>query len=287
MIEIPKIIHQIWLQGEENISNEIKIRIKKTQEINTNFKYLLWDEIKIIELVKKDEKLLKKYYSYIYLHQKVDFAKFVILKNYGGIYIDIDCEVIKNLNNIFIQCNKYDLIISKLNDKIDMLSSLFTCKKTSNCHNNGVIIGKPNTPILNYLLENFKVECSFYNNKVLCIQNTTGPPIFNEIIDNYIEKYDLDNNKILLLPYYYFEPCLAGDNCEITDDTIIIHKHELSWLNNGEKKIAKYLSQINLVYLLIILIVIVFTIYLSIKHNLFKNIYSNTRKYSSYFGKLL
>ena len=44
-----------------------------------------------------------------------------------------------------MQLHKYDLVISKISDKIDMISCLFTCHKTSNCYNNGIIIGKPNT----------------------------------------------------------------------------------------------------------------------------------------------
>jgi mannosyltransferase OCH1-like enzyme len=285
MNKIPKIIHQIWLQGEENVSPTVANNIKKIKEINNDFKYYLWDEIKILELVKKDDSLLKKYYGFIYLHQKVDFAKIVILKYYGGIYIDIDCDVVKNLNDIFIKYNKYDLIVSKLNDKIDLVSSLLTCHKKSNCYNNGVIIGKPNTPVLNYLIENFKSQCSFYENKLLCIQNTTGPPIFNTLIDKYIENYDLNKTKILILPFYYFEPCI-GENCEITDETLIIHKHELSWLSEDQKKLFKYLSQINLLQLVLLIISIV-GIYLFIKldSKFINNIYPNIRKYSNYFGK--
>lgn len=197
MNNIQKIIHQIWLQGKENISNEHKNKINKIKEINNDFNYMLWDEINILKLIKKDNYLINKYYSFIYLHQKVDFAKFVILNSYGGIYIDIDCDVVKNLNNIFNQVSKYDLIISKISDKIDMVSSLLSCRKISNGFNNGVIIGKPNTHILNFLIKNLKSECSFYENKLLCIQNTTGPPIFNKLIDDYIKKYG--SNKILIL----------------------------------------------------------------------------------------
>ena len=81
--------------------------------------------------------------------------------------------------------------------------------------------------------------------------------------NNYIENYGSD--KILLLPYYYFEPCI-GENCEITDDTIIIHKHELSWLNEDQKKIFNYLSKINLLYVIILIIVIILAICLIIKY---------------------
>jgi mannosyltransferase OCH1-like enzyme len=284
MNNIPKKIHQIWLQGEENLSDENKLKIKQIKEINDDFTYLLWDEIKILEMIKKDDKLLKKYYSFIYLHQKVDFAKIVILKNHGGIYIDIDCEVIKKINTIFEQYNKYDLIVSKLNDKIDLVTSILTCRKTSNCYNNGVIIGKPNAPVLTYLIESFKSECSFYENKLMCIQTTTGPPMFNTIIDKYVQENDTNKDKVLFLPFYYFEPCI-GDKCEIKDETIILHKHQLSWLSDREKKIFDCLSKMNLLYLLFLIILIIFIIYVLIHSNFIKNIYPNIRKYSNYFGK--
>ena len=38
---IPKIIHQIWLQGKENLSNEHKDKIKNTIEINNDFNYMI------------------------------------------------------------------------------------------------------------------------------------------------------------------------------------------------------------------------------------------------------
>ena len=44
---------------------------------------MFWDENKIMDLVSKDKKILNKYNLHIYLHQKVDFAKIVILKYYG------------------------------------------------------------------------------------------------------------------------------------------------------------------------------------------------------------
>lgn len=251
---IPKIIHQIWLQGAENLSEKNKEKIIKTKNMHPNWKYMLWDEVMIINLIKNDNKYLNKYYKFVYLHQKVDFAKFVILKNYGGIYIDIDCDVIKNLDSIFLQINNYDLIISGLSDELDTVTNLLTCHKTKNCFNNGIIVAKPNTRVVNFLIDGFKEECSFYENKLLCIQNTTGPPIFNKLIDFYLKNYY--SNDVLILPYQYFEPCI-NKKCNITKDTYIVHKHELSWLGNKEKKIFNVLSNVNLTYLIIIILMII------------------------------
>ena len=43
MSEIPKIIHQIWLQGERDIPDKYKPDIKKLVELNRDFSYYLWD----------------------------------------------------------------------------------------------------------------------------------------------------------------------------------------------------------------------------------------------------
>lgn len=257
---IPKIIHQIWLQGHEKLSEQNKQKITKTKNMHPNWEHILWDELMIINLLKYDKKYLYKYYKFVYLHQKVDFAKFIILKNFGGIYIDIDCDVVMNLDPIFQKINNYDLVVSRLSDELDTVTNLLTCHKTKNCLNNGVIVAKPNTRVLNFLIDGFKEECNFYENKLLCIQNTTGPPIFNKLIDFYLKNYNSDD--VLILPYQYFEPCI-NKKCNITNYTYIVHKHELSWLGNKEKKIFNVLSNINLTYLsIIILLVTIFIIVL-------------------------
>lgn len=252
--DIPKIIHQIWLQGEENILESNNNKINNIKKLHPDWKYILWDEPMIINLIKNNKEYLDKYYKFIYLHQKVDFSKFVILEKYGGIYIDIDCDVIKNLDNIFILIKDYDLIISELNNNLDTVSSLLTCHKTCNCYNNGIIIGKPQTRVLNFLINGFKYDCRFYENKILCIQNTTGPPIFNKLIEYY--KKNISNKDILVLPYDYFEPCI-NKKCNITNNTHIIHKHELSWLDTDQKKIFNTLTEINLTHLIFYLVIIV------------------------------
>lgn len=262
--KIPKIIHQIWIQGYDNISQENIKKIEKTKKIHPYWKYILWDENSIIKLLNEPEniKYKDKFYQFIYMHQKIDFAKIMILNKYGGIYIDMDCDVIKKLDSLFEENNNYDFIISKISNKIDGVSNYLTCHKFKECYNNGIIISKQNVEICEYLMDNFLSQCNYYENKLLCIQNTTGPPIFNKLIDKYISK-NTNRHKILILPYYYFEPCV-GSKCDINDNTHIVHKHELSWLSEWQKEIFEYITlNINLTYLIIILLIII--IFYSIK----------------------
>ena len=262
---IPKIIHQIWLQGENNLSDENKIKINQTKKLHPQWIYILWDEIKILKLIGDDKEIITKYYKFIYLHQKVDFSKFVILNNFGGIYLDMDCNVIKNLNLLFDKCSDYDMTISLINNNISWLSNYLTCNSFNTCVNNGIIISKKSTDICDYLIENFQTDCGYLQSKLLCIQNTTGPPIFNTLINNYINDVNNKNkSKILFLPYEYLEPCI-GENCDIGTNTYVVHKHDLSWLGDNEKKIMNYylineiyISNIFVIFVIIIIIVILF-----------------------------
>lgn len=263
---IPKIIHQIWMQGYVNISLKNKIKIENTKKKHLKWKYILWDEKKIIELLNEPSylKYKEKFYKFNHMHQKIDFSKIMILDKFGGIYIDMDCDVIKNLDIIFDKNKNYDFIISKMSDKIDSVSNYLTCHNFNKCYNNGIIISKQNIEICKYLMDNFLNQCNFYENKLLCIQNTTGPPIFNTLINKYISEHK--NNKILILPYYYFEPCI-GTNCNITNDTYIVHKHQLTWLTEQQKEILNFItSYINLTYLTtIIIIIFLLTLFIILK----------------------
>lgn len=186
----------------------------------------------------------------------------MILNKYGGIYIDMDSDIIKNLNLLFDKINDSDFIISKISDKIDNISNFLTCHKFNDCYNNGIIISKPNIDICNYIMDKLLHKCNFYD-KLLYIQNTTGPLIFNTLIDDYITENK--NNKIMILPYYYFQSCI-GSRCDINDNTYIVHKHELTWLSGWQKEIFEYITlNFNLRYLSIILTIILIMIYIIIK----------------------
>jgi len=84
----------------------------------------------------------------------------------------------------------------------------------------------------------------------------------NKIIDEYIENEN--KAKVKFLDYKILEPCLM-EFCDISDDTIIIHKHAGTWVNGFFKNIGRvYLSFPNLVNFFIIFII------LTILYNIFK-----------------
>lgn len=226
-----KIIHQIWMQGEENIPKKFRPNINSIKNINTDFKYILWDEVKLIQLLKKLSKTypqyLQTYYKFVFLHQKIDFMKCVILHEFGGIYIDIDAESMKPLNTLLETYPNYDTIVSYTNT--NTFESYVLCGH-STCYNNGIIIAKKGSEIMSELLNAmvFNSECTYYPTKYMtqfnCVNNTTGPNIFTNTIKNFISNPD-NESKLLVLDNEYLEPC-RHDVCNFTDNTYIVHRHE-------------------------------------------------------------
>lgn len=245
-IMIPKIIHQIWLQGSEFIPDKYKKNIDSVKKYHPNYKYIIWDEIKILELVKTNNNWIDIYYKFIYIHQKIDFAKYIILQKFGGIYIDIDVEIIKSFDSLIKQYDNYDVIISELT--INEFES-FIATGTSKGYNNGIILSKKDSIVMKNLIDIIIKEYnpSSFLPKVFLINNSTGPNIFTRVMNDNLQY-------IKILEAEYLEPCLR-DDCNITDNTIAIHKHNLTWMPDEFKNVIDLYLKNKIIFWIIILLI--------------------------------
>lgn len=246
----PHIIHQIWLQGVDNIPEKYYQNIAEIKKHQSKWEYILWDDIKIINLLRSNKEWLDTYYKLEYLHHKVDFARYIILYVYGGAYIDMDAKIIKPLDEIINKNSEYDLIVSKINSNI--LENYIHCGYNT-CINNGIIIVKKHNIILKKLIESVVKQpiCSSFSTKINCIQTITGPTKFTKIINENM------NDKIKILDHEYLEPCVL-DVCKITDKTYVVHNHAGTWFSDSLRKIAVlYLENKWIVYICLIIIFII------------------------------
>jgi mannosyltransferase OCH1-like enzyme len=275
---IPKIIHQIWIQGEHDIPEKLKINKNKIQILHPDWEYVLWDEISVLYLLKNtNEEWLKRYYKFDYLHQKVDYAKLIILYIYGGIFIDMDAYTIKKLDSLFHKYSDYDFIVSYIKEH-NFIGNILTCRKMGKCLNNGIYIAKPKVDILSYLIDNVSYKCSILDVKMTCISNTTGPIFFDNYIQLYINKNHKKNkSKILILDNEYLEPC-SSDFCEITDNTYIRHEHNMSWFNSYIKEFIKLYLCYSIIFNSLFILLVIFMIYL---------IFYYFYKYFSFYKKIV
>lgn len=253
----PKIIHQIWMQGYDNMPDKHKENVQKIRDMHPDWKYLFWDESQILRLMKKFPEYLAVYYKFLYMLQKIDFAKYLILYLFGGIYLDIDVEIVKKLDGLNYEFGDFDFILSYLND--DAFISYILCRQFK-CLNNGIIISKPNVDILKHLIDKIAtldISCDGEFNKIFCINNTTGPKLVNQIISQYI--IDHPDHKLLFLDSDYLEPCV-GNVCVDTKNTFTRHKHDNTWVHPIVRTLNQiyidYKTTISIMFLLTILIII-------------------------------
>jgi len=198
--------------------------------MNPDFEHMQWDEESLREeCAKVDPAVLTKFDSFPHLIQKVDLGRYVVLHNYGGVTVDTD---MKSLKSIIAtpHFTEHDFIVS---------SSAFPTN-LAGWINNALIMSSPQHPILHELIMSI-AHCqrkeSDFTSKELFIDATTSPSKFNSILGRH-------RSEILVLDHRYFEPCFSVDPiCAPGEQSIMDHKHELSWFNG----ITKLLCQILIV----------------------------------------
>lgn len=108
---IPRTIHYCWF-GRTPLPDKAKICIESWKKFMPDYEIKEWNEdnfdVNIIKYTAEAYKLKK--YAFV-----SDYARFWILYHYGGVYFDVDVELIKPIDDIlargaFMGCEKPELI---------------------------------------------------------------------------------------------------------------------------------------------------------------------------------
>jgi len=200
---IPKIIHQIWFNFKNKpYGNKLPYKYQKYQktliDMNKDFKYILWDEKSAEKLIKQKYKwCYERFKSFKYPVKKVDYFKYILMYEYGGIYLDMDIKSIKPIN--LDKINKTNKKVILCNFQKVLIIDMFC--KIQNC----VLMGEKNNMFWLFLLKNinnWQKTYMSYLNSVLDILVHTGPVMLTNIYEEYNKKDD-----ILLL-----ESCMFVDD---------------------------------------------------------------------------
>ncbi|XWV24973.1 glycosyl transferase [Tupanvirus deep ocean] len=234
---IPKIIHQIWIQGSQNIPNKLKEYHDGCKIINNTFQHILWDEDNILKLLNDNfgKKYVDTYNSFTVFAQKADFARYAILYVNGGIYLDMDMVCRKNLEPFL----NYQVFCTT--DALHIFVKRYL---------NGIIGAVPKHPIFLYVFKNI-FERLPHKNKVTY---STGTKLFYDSAMEYIK--ETGNNDISVIDRKYLHPCnpYDDDDCPYTcNDCYVAHTSYSSWSSNFFKHFNRYFK---IKYLYIILIII-------------------------------
>ena len=227
---VERIIHQIWMQGFDQAPEYARSNSHTIREMHPKWQYMFWDSSRIESLAATNAEWCEKYASFTLLHQRVDFAKLLILYTFGGIVIDADAYTIRPLDSLFDAMAGADMVVSNVRRAplpFGWIQNFFACGSTEKCMNNGSYIAKARSHVLAYLIrELVKLPSCASGASFQCVQQTTGPQVFHTLVNRYI--LDSPHAAVVVLESDVLEPCL-GSLCEVTDRTYVVHKHAMTW----------------------------------------------------------
>lgn len=256
---IPKVTHQIWFQGWHNLPEKYHTDTEKLSILNPNWEHMKWDEESLrAECAKFSPEALAKFEEFPRMIQKIDFGRYVVLHNYGGISIDCDAECLRPLDKI-PGISTESLIISKWSRRSDFESWLChhgLCPEGTIMFNCATIACSQRHPIMKHFIE-FLIEneSTCPEDEIYDVEVRTGPTIFSIFFNNF-----LDDITIL-------DPEIVEPWGRVTRRTVIDHKYSCSWMHPSVQFIAPYYSQIrnNFILICFIIFISVKTIRLIIK----------------------
>lgn len=220
---IPKIIHYCWFG--RNPQPEIIIKcLKSWQKFLPDYEIILWNE---------DNYNVEKipFTREAYQHKKFafvsDYARFDILEQHGGIYLDTDVELLKSLDDFlyhraFTGFEKYDLVAP------------------------GLILGaEPSHSVISWMKSYYEKEGGFHpeRNMITVVY----------IMTEYLKKQGLIPNNTLqevegltVYPQEYFAPLnFQNNSLEITPNTASIHHYAGTWLSSKAAAKVKIYQLLN------------------------------------------
>lgn len=211
-----KIIHYVWL-GKKEKPAIVKSCIDSWKRKCPGFEIKEWNE----DNFNLDQ---NNYLKIAYSNKKYAFAsdyiRFHVLEQYGGVYLDTDVELIKNIT--------------------PLMSSAFIGFESAELLNPGLIIYAEKGNLI--IKEVLKYYDSFQDDKI--DYDLTVCKIVTEIFKNYGLQTNgtmQDVNGFRVYPVDYFNP--RGANCGkpiITENTYSIHHYSATWLPESFQKLMVY-----------------------------------------------
>lgn len=261
-IKFPKNIFQVWFQGCQNLPRQEFITNKDNwKTMNPSWNYRCLSDLEMSAACKLfSDRCFEIYKSLPIMHMKIDLARYVLIYIYGGMYIDMDAYILRNLDynqtiNDIIQKYEKDNVhvlgLSKIN--------LYGIEQTISGikYNNAFMISSPGNPTLKRFIDYVLDQCIKYKDTLIdsshnAVQFTTGPYSFNYFFKNNDKKDSI----IYTFEPDIFEPCDLNHNCKLTKNTIAIHQFEMSWLSTFMRFIGKMYFYIRNQWSLIVVLLI-------------------------------
>lgn len=216
-MKIPKTIHYCWFGGGEK-SDLMKKCIESWNKVMPEYEIIEWNESNFYSENRYfNEALELKKYAFA-----SDYARLKIIYEHGGVYLDTDVEVLKDLTPIL--------------DKGDFMAMEKTCNVATGLG----FAAEKNNEVVGRLLQDYD-NISFvteegYDNMPCPQRNTLALKEYNFQPKQVIQQI----KNVIIYPSDYFCP-MNYDTGEInlTENTYTIHHYAYSWASEDSKKLLE------------------------------------------------
>lgn len=213
MKTIPKIIHYVWVGGNEK-SELAKHCIASWQKYCPDYQIIEWNEknFKIEENSQVHQAIKEKNWAYA-----SDIIRVWALKTYGGIYLDTDVELIKNLDEL-------------------LLNEVFLCYESKYWFGSAVIGAIKNHPMIELIWQRYqhKEPIKFNTNALTVHAFMSAVKFLYQFKPNGKTQ---KTNQVLALSSDYFYPIDYMTLKERkTANTVGIHYYGGSWHTDQQKR---------------------------------------------------
>lgn len=212
---IPKIIHYCWF-GDKQIPLKYQEYIDEWHRICPDYEIIKWDEnsYDVNKVAFMREATSAKNWTFI-----ADYARFDIINTYGGIYLDVDVQLLKN-HDEFLSLPSFWGIEQDFNRELYV--------------NPGLGFGSiPDNPFIKELLD-FYSRIHFDNSKIVA-----SPILLRDLFEkkgfvqrNTIQRFDFGS----LFPKDYFAPMDCFGKLKTSNNSVSIHHYLGSWKEDVDKR---------------------------------------------------
>jgi mannosyltransferase OCH1-like enzyme len=210
---VPKIIHWTWFGDKNKIPIQFQQNLESWKRFFPDYEIKCWDESNY-DINKND--FTKKQYQKGNFSFVSDFARLDIVYQYGGLYFDIDVEVIKPFDDLPEQFFGFEACTFGINP-----GSGFGCEAGH--------------PLFKQMLDSFNTNSvigNYFNTGIMTTEEPSLTLVKNGLIcDNTYQIIQ----KIHFLPCEFLCPFFYDEVVHITLSTVSIHKYAMTWLTDEQK----------------------------------------------------
>ena len=215
---IPKTFHFVWISppGRRNEVKEVKDLIQDQQDLihrwirmHPGFSYTLWTDENSGNLLQKHTLWKKRFLQTQNVGSRSDILRYLILKTFGGIYVDMDCHCLKSIEPLLDQMEREKKQVGFPRDPTPGVY-----------YSNFFIVSERNAKFWDTMEQQGLAATSSILDyiPVLNVYNQTGPIL----IDRVAKKHP---DEILLI-----ESQWCRRHCQRDARAYVIHTSEASWI---------------------------------------------------------